>query len=73
MYFDYRFVQYDIKPCYVVFKIDTIYFNLSTQAFIDHLKRKTSILSESKRLAVLGVGNSIRMDDGAGIQVIESF
>ncbi|MHA2156614.1 MAG: hydrogenase maturation protease [Candidatus Hodarchaeales archaeon] len=30
-------------------------------------------MSESKKLVVLGVGNSIRMDDGAGIHVVEKL
>ena len=30
-------------------------------------------MSETKKLVVLGVGNSIRMDDGAGIHVVEQL
>ena len=30
-------------------------------------------MSESKKLVILGVGNSIRMDDGAGIRVVEQL
>ncbi len=46
---------------------------LSTQTLIENLERKLSILSKSKKLVVLGVGNSIRMDDGAGIRVVEQL